>query len=139
MAEFLIAYKRTHKNEGGYANIKADRGGETYAGISRVHWPGWAGWKIVDQHKPLRHNQYIADDNLSYQVRLFYKRNFWDKIQGDSINDQETANRLYDFGVTSGHSRTVKQIQNALGLKETGIIDKKLIEAINNPNKHLIA
>ena len=138
MAEFLAAHKRTAVSEGGYANVAADRGGETYKGISRVHWPKWSGWPIVDKHKPLKHNAKIKDAQLESLVNLFYKRNFWDKVAGDAIDDQETAFKLYDFAVTSGQPRSIQQIQKALGLPETGKINAALIDAINNPAKHLI-
>lgn len=138
MAEFLAAHKRTSLNEGGYAHVKGDRGGETYKGISRVHWPNWAGWAIVDKHKPLKHNAKIKDNELEVMVNMFYKRNFWDKVGGDSIDDQETAFKLYDFAVTSGQPMSIKQIQKVLGLTETGKIDSTLTAAINNPAKYLI-
>ncbi len=137
MAEFLEAHKKTAVNEGGYANVKGDRGGETYKGIARNFHPKWEGWKIIDNLKPLRHNAHINNSDLESQVKLFYKRKFWDAIGGDAIEDQEVAFRLYDFGVTSGQPRSIKQIQNVLGLPETGKITKTLIEAINNPAKYL--
>jgi hypothetical protein len=37
--------------EGEWVNDPDDRGGETYRGISRVHWPKWAGWAIIDAEK----------------------------------------------------------------------------------------
>lgn len=138
MADFLQAHKKTSVNEGGYANVTGDRGGETYAGISRVNWPNWKGWKIVDKQKPLKHNQKIKDPELENQVLDFYKKNFWDVLKADQIENQDIAFRLYDFGVTSGQSRSVKQIQKVLGLKQTGTITDDLIEAINNPAKYLI-
>ena len=48
---FDNAFAHTQTNEGGYANNKADLGGETYAGISRKYHPKWSGWAIVDELK----------------------------------------------------------------------------------------
>lgn len=138
MAEFLAAHRKTAVSEGGYANVSGDRGGETYKGIARNFWPKWAGWVIVDKHKPLKHNAKIKDTELESLVNQFYKRNFWDVLSGDAIDDQETAYKLYDFGVTSGQPRSVTQIQKVLGLPETGKITAALIAAINKPAKHLI-
>ncbi|WP_289034878.1 glycosyl hydrolase 108 family protein, partial [uncultured Flavobacterium sp.] len=78
------------------------------------------------------------DQELESQVNFFYKRNFWDKIAGDAIDDQETAFKLYDLAVTSGQPKSIEQIQGVLGLPKTGKITAALIEAINNPAKHLI-
>lgn len=137
MAEFLEAHKKTAVYEGGYANVSGDRGGETYKGIARNFWPQWAGWAIVDKNKPLKHNQSIKDDQLESLVKQFYKRNFWDKVEGDAIDDQDIAFKLYDLAVTSGIPRSIKHIQSVLGLPETGKIDKKTLDAINNPSKYL--
>lgn len=137
MAEFLAAHKKTSAYEGGYAKVEGDRGGETYAGISRVSWPSWQGWAIVDAHKPLKHGGKINSPNLQYLINLFYKRNFWDKVAGDAIEDQETAFKLYDFAVTSGHPMSIKQIQKVLGLPVTGKLTDALVAAINKPSKYL--
>ena len=138
MANFEIAYNLTAKYEGGYANVKGDNGGETYAGIARKFWPNWEGWNIVDKNKPLKHNQFIKDDNLKAAVKSFYKRQFWDSFMGDKINDQAIANRIYDFGVNAGVSASIKMVQRALGVTETGKITESLISLINNPINKLI-
>lgn len=138
MADFLQAYKKTSKNEGGYANVKNDTGGETYAGISRKWFPNWSGWKIVDARKPLKQGQVLDISALHALVRAFYKMNFWDPISGDDIEDQLTAERLYDFGVNAGAPRSVMQIQEILGIPQTGKVDAATIAAINNPLNHLL-
>lgn len=142
MANFEIAYNRTNINEGGYANVTGDNGGETYAGIARKFWGNWEGWKIIDKFKknngPLRRNQVINDPELNRLKKEFYKKNFWDVINGDAIENQRTANTLYDFGVNSGQSRSIRNIQKVLGLTENGKLSKELIDAINNPLNYFI-
>ncbi len=138
MANHSIAYKKTAGNEGGWNHVKGDSGGETYKGIARNYHPKWEGWKLVDKAKPLKHNQVIKSDELDKLVVSFYKKNFWDVIGGDQIEDQFVANTLYDFGVNAGYGRSIQNIQEVLGLPKTGKITKELIEAINNPLKHLI-
>jgi lysozyme family protein len=41
----------TLKHEGGYANHPADKGGETYRGITRKHNSEWEGWRYIDEVK----------------------------------------------------------------------------------------
>lgn len=41
----------TLSHEGGYANHKNDKGGETYRGITRKHNPNWNGWAFIDNVK----------------------------------------------------------------------------------------
>lgn len=138
MAKFEIAYKKTGGFEGGWNHVKGDRGGETYKGIARNFFPRWAGWKIIDSKKPLKHNQIIKSETLDALVKQFYKTEFWDVVGGDKIEDQKIANTLYDFGVNAGHGRSISNIQRVLGLPITGKINAKLIHAINNPENYLI-
>lgn len=137
MADFNLAYPKTKGNEGGYAHIPGDTGGETYMGISRKWFPAWAGWSIVDTYKPLKPGQVIQNTRLMEAVKGFYKKEFWDKLNGDSIDDQLIAERLYDFGVNAGVGRSIKQIQEVLGIPQTGKPDAATLEAINNPAKYL--
>jgi len=102
MANFQISYKKTNGNEGGYAYVDGDTGEETYCGISRKWFPKWAGWSIVDKHKPLKHGQIIKDDALEALKEEFYKEEFWDKLKGDKIESQELADQAYDFAINSG-------------------------------------
>lgn len=140
MASYLLAKQKTGKNEGGYANVTNDSGGETYCGISRVWWPKWKGWKIIDAikaNRKIKRYEYIHDPVLEQLVDDFYKATFWDVLKADDIDDQEVAERLYDFGVTSGQSRTINKIQAVLGLPQTGKATKELIDAIDHPEKYL--
>lgn len=135
MAEFLTAYKKTALLEGGYNNVKNDRGGETYCGIARKFHPDWVGWKIIDQYKPLRHNQKIDSTELQSHVKQFYYYNFWLPIQGDFITEQNIANFIYDWHVNSG-AAGLKAVQKALNLKPDGDIGKLSLAAINNTDLH---
>ena len=63
-AIFEIAYKISMKLEGYYSNSLNDKGGETVNGISRVYFPEWAGWKIVDE---LKSKFKITD--IPYQIK----------------------------------------------------------------------
>lgn len=138
MANFLIAYKKTGGWEGGWNHVANDRGGETYKGIARKFWPKWGGWKIVDSKKPLKHGAMIKDEALEKLVLDFYKKQFWDVVSGDDIEDQNIANTLYDFGVNAGHGRSIQNIQEVLGLPKTGKITAELLKRINNPENYLV-
>lgn len=113
MADFLKAHHITEQTEGGYVNDPDDNGGETYAGISRKFFPTWGGWSIVDSHKPLKTNQKIKDNALTEKIHQFYKANFWDKIGGDAMTDQDLANQVYDMAVNSGVGSALKLLKEA--------------------------
>ena len=116
MADFTEAYNLTSAHEGGYVDDPADRGGETYRGISRVHHPGWSGWGRIDASKGKHDFPSIldADSTLQNSVRSFYKRKYWDRFLGDQIPGQRIANELYDTGVNMGVRRAVRFLQHSL-------------------------
>lgn len=111
MADFLIAYKITSANEGGYVNDPHDSGGETYAGITRKNFPHWPGWIFIDNHKPIKYNTIFPE--LELLVEAFYKIEFWHPINGDNITDQEIANDAYDMAVNAGIGAALKMLKQA--------------------------
>lgn len=133
---FKDVLEKTLKYEGGYVNDPNDRGQETYRGISRKAWPNFAGWFIVDAHKPLKTNQIIDDKILDKRIEEFYKANFWDKNKLGQIKNIEVAEKIFDLAVNTGNTKFIQKLLNllkpALALKEDGIIGPKTIEAINN-------
>jgi lysozyme family protein len=146
MAEYIIAKNKTGGNESGYANNLKDRGKETYCGISRLNWPKWSGWVLIDGAKSQdgfpqdlhdRRNWKIIDSYLSKIPRLmelvniFYKTNFWDTICGDLISSQDVANTLYDWEVNSGEGHPAKAVQTIVGAKVDGDIGPNTVKKIN--------
>lgn len=133
MADFLTAFNITSEKEGGYSNRGADRGGETYRGISRKNWPEWRGWVIIDEYNKktkLLQGQYIKSEKLDGLVQVFFYEHFWKPIHGDKINNQSIANVLYDWRITSGY-HAVKAIQKVVGEVADGIIGPKTLASIN--------
>jgi len=158
MANLDIAEAITGRNEGLYADNKYDTGGETYAGIARNHWPKWEGWSYIDKLKseypkykaklekekklkPFSLSQYIninAPNIVAVYVSRFYKKNFWDVLKLDLVNDQQLANSVYDFGVNSGTSRSARYLQLSSGVKDDGVIGKKTLDAVNSADRKVI-
>lgn len=144
MSDFRIAEQLTGINEGGYVNDPNDKGGETYAGISRNNWSGWRGWLIIDGLKEtdgvsaaLINRKAKANVQLVELIWSFYKQNFWDINQLGLIRDQQLANTVYDFGVNSGTARAAKYLQDsvnlvaAVNLVADGIIGPVTLQAVN--------
>lgn len=138
MAEFKAAQQHVISNEGGYCNVDGDNGGETYFGLSRKFNPNWAGWAIVDSHKPLHYNEVIKDDNLTSLVNQYYKRMYWDKILADGIDSQPLAAYLYDFHVNAG-SNAVKCVQRVVGAEPDGMFGNDTLHAVNSYTGDLLA
>ena len=124
MADFNIAFEKTLVAEGGYklTNIANDRGGQTYAGISRKANPNWLGWNAVD----------AGGTPPSELVRQFYKLTYWDALRCDSIISQAVAESVYDFGVNAGVKTSGKLAQIVVGVTPDGVIGQKTLMAINS-------
>ncbi len=84
MADFDTAFERTLRCEGGYANDPVDRGGETWRGISRVHFPHWPGWALIDRARRAKTFPRNLDSSrrLAECVSTFYREQFWNRIEG---------------------------------------------------------
>lgn len=116
------ALKRTLGDEGGYSNHPADRGGETYRGISRKAWPDWEGWHWVDTVKSgvvgasdkVMTQRLATEKGLDQLVEDFYRANFWpawmDKLP------PALAIEMFDASVNHGVSRAARMLQHAVNL-----------------------
>lgn len=123
MADFLPAYERMIKDEGGYvlSDVPGDAGGLTYAGIARNMEPNWEGWKLIDAKQP------VPTD----MVRSFYKANYWDRVRGDEIIHQDVASSIFNFGVNAGVGTAAKLAQLTVGATPDGAIGPKTVGLLN--------
>ena len=131
---FKDAYEITKSQEGGYANDKHDRGGETYSGIARNFHPKWGGFAIVDHYKKKTKsrrelNKLLGKDKELTRLKMeFYKTKFWNPIDKYPF-EMDVKIYLFDVAVNSGHSRAYKLLQKALGVKADGVIGLQTLNA----------
>ena len=117
MADYKTAITKVLKREGGskITNDPTDPGGLTKYGISQRAFPS------------------IDVKNLTEQKAIdFYKINFWNKIGGDKIHNQDIANLLVDSAVNEGIVPAIKRAQAIVGIKQTGTITPDLIIKLNS-------
>lgn len=128
MANFEKAYKENLIAEGGYTlhKVKNDVGGLTYAGITKKYYPNWEGWDIINGHPDGNY-----PDTLTSLVKDFYKTNYWDRIKGDSILNDNIAETIYDFAINAGLSVSTKLTQLVLNLQPDGIFGKITLGVLN--------
>ena len=112
---YIKAFEHTMQNEGGYADHPADRGGETFMGITRKNHPDWSGWENIDNLKKSGH---IDDAHklpaMMAQAQSFYLEHYWKKVKADNF-DSELALVLFDTSVHSGVGRASKLLQKSVG------------------------
>lgn len=115
MSLFNEAFKIILKNEGGYTNHPADKGGETYRGIARNFTGTWQGWAIIDAIKRKRNiksGEIINDETLNFLVRQFYLTNKWQNKNLDTISN--AANATISFDMSTQHGNWARVINIAL-------------------------
>ncbi len=102
MNSFTVAINRLLGNEGKYVNNPADPGGETKWGISKRSYP------------------HLDIANLTRDEAIaIYKRDFWDKIDGDTM-PPGVGFQLLDFAVNSGIETAIRALQRAVGVADDG-------------------
>lgn len=113
MSAFTVAIDRLLDNEGGYTPGRRDPGGETNFGISRRSYPNL-------DIKNLTRDQAVA----------IYKRDFWDKVQGDRM-PPGVGFQLLDFAVNSGISTATKALQRAVQVHDDGRLGPVTLAAVD--------
>ena len=112
------------KEEGGYVNDPRDPGGRTNHGVTQKVWEDWVGHPVTEDDMK----------NLSVQdVAPLYKKNYWDKINGDSLPlgiDYAT----FDMAVNSGVTRAAKTLQQVCGVGQDGQVGPATIAAAEETN-----
>jgi len=99
---FDEVFDRIIGHEGGYVNDPNDPGGETKWGISKRTYP-----------------HLIIKELTREQAKDIYLRDFWYKINGDSLIDG-VAFQIFDFAVNSSIPTAIRYLQRAVGVADDG-------------------
>lgn len=116
---YALAIKQVLLHEGGYTNDAADPGGPTNWGIT-IH-DARAYWK----------DDATAADVKSMPVSVakqIYRDKYWDAVDGDDL-PAGVDYCVFDYGVNSGNSRSVKVLQHAVGATPDGHMGPKTLKA----------
>ncbi|MDE0211187.1 MAG: hypothetical protein OXJ64_15050 [Boseongicola sp.] len=117
------------EKEGGYrlTDIKDDRGGRTYAGISQRTHPQWLGWQAIDR----------GNIPPVSSVHDLYKANYWDPLRLDEVKSDHVAGVLFSCAVLSGIGVAARLAQAVLKVKADGILGGQTLAALNTSNPDL--
>lgn len=108
--------------EGGFANIKGDRGGATNKGVTIATYRSVFGKeRTVEDLKTLTDVEWLHIFNTL----------FWNRWQADHIKDQSVANLLVDWVWASGNYG-VRLPQRILGVAIDGVVGPKTLAAVND-------
>jgi len=125
MPSHIDAIEKVLKHEGGFVDNKLDRGGATNFGITKKVYEEFVGRPVtVDEIKNMPKGNAIA----------IYKKNYWDRVKGDSIKDYAVAFLIFDAAVNSGVSAAIKTAQKILGINPDGVAGTEFLKHLNNFN-----
>lgn len=126
---FDKAFELTIGHEGGFTQNPKDPG-------------NWTGGKVgVGINKGTKYgiaaNSYPNEDikNITIErAKQIYKRDYWDKAKCDQLPNGLRFH-VFDVSVNSGVSRSIKTLQQALGVSSDGIIGNQTISSANSQNQ----
>lgn len=119
-SNFLTCLEKVLNHEGGFVNDPLDPGGMTNFGITKKSYESYLGRKVTESEMR----------DISYdEIKLFYKKMYWDKASCDEIN-KGIDYCVFDSAVNSGVLRAVKWLQQSLHLADDGIIGNKTLCAL---------
>ena len=137
MADFNKAIVKVLKKEGGYVNNPADRGGETYKGITRKYHSTSYVWTLIDRLKDecggvnaKFKNKLNLNTQIDAEIRKIYKANYWDKFKLDTVPNQKVAEQIFDDAVNRGVGAACKLCCALFGLPVSSTPSTKLIKML---------
>lgn len=110
------------KSEGGWVNHPSDPGGETNLGVTKRVWEEWVGHPVESLKK-------LTKDD----VAPLYEQKYWRPCYGEVL-PRGLDYSLFTFGVNAGPGRSVKLLQQSLGLVCDGIIGPRVREKLRDSN-----
>ena len=140
MTKFSYALSNVLELEGVWSKDPDDPGGETVFGISRVYWPNWPGWAVVDEIRAGVSDRGVlfaalrGSDRLARLVEAFYAAEFWNPLRCEEL-PRLLAGKLFEMAVNIDPRTATKLVQIALAafdveIRVDGEIGPKTIAAI---------
>ena len=124
------------KWEGGLSKNPNDYYAKFPVDASGYHTNKGIAWKVYSSVYGSDANSKKRWYNITPQEwGVFYKKNYWDKLQGDLIKSQRIADVLVNWAWGSGISTPSKAIQRIVGVTPDGVIGAKTVKAINEGNE----
>ena len=110
------------KSEGGWVNNPQDPGGETNLGVTKRVWEEYVGHP-VDSLKKL----------TKEDVAPLYEQKYWRPCYGEVL-PRGLGYLCFSFGINAGCGRSVKLLQQSLGLIPDGIIGPRVMQKLRESN-----
>ena len=117
------------KWEGGFVDNPIDKGGPTNKGITLSTFTRYC----LDKNRPLPKVEDLK--NISDRDwKAIFLHNYWNKWQGNLIEDDDVCTMLVDWVWHSGRWGIIIP-QRLLGVKQDGIVGVKTLDAVNSQDQ----
>jgi lysozyme family protein len=117
---FALSLIPVLKHEGGYVNHPKDPGGATNKGITLQTLSEYLG-------RPASKYELVRIDDET--VETIYRKQYWDACRCSELPSGVDL-VVFDAAVNSGPSRSVKWLQEVIGVKEDGLMGPVTLEAV---------
>ena len=117
---FIKSLEAVLEHEGGYVDHPKDPGGRTNMGITQAVYEKYLKRSVTEEE--------MKDIKIG-DVRIIYKTNYWDKVNGDDLPSGVDF-CVFDWAVNSGVSRSSKALQKIVGATSDGVIGPNTLKAV---------
>ena len=114
----------TLEHEGGLSMIRSDPGNWTGGKVGKGELKGTKYGVAASAYPNLDIRNLTLQD-----VVPIYDKNYWRKVRGDDLPFGVDLG-TFDYGVNSGPSRSVKDLQRTVGVLADGVIGEKTLAAV---------
>jgi len=112
------------KHEGGFVNHKDDPGGMTNLGVTKKVWEEWVRHEVDEKQMRALTPALVAP---MYEMR-YWRTSYCEKLpRGLDL-------LVFSMAVNAGAGRSVKLLQDAIGVLPDGVIGPRTMERINEAN-----
>lgn len=122
MENFHRSMPHVFKHEGGWSDHPQDPGGATHRGITLEVFRAW------------RKNPHATKDELRRltedEAREIYQERYWQPMRASELPHGVDL-MVFDHGVNSGNNRSIRILQEVLGVTVDGVIGPQTIAAAN--------
>src|SRR5690554_4580996 len=133
MTPFLRSLRFVRRWEGGWSDHKDDPGGATQYGITLATYTNW------------RRSQGLPEPSAAdlraiseEEVEAIYQQNYWEACRCDEL-PPPIALVVSDMAVNAGPSRSIRLLQEALGVSVDGAIGPKTLGAARAADPQAVA
>jgi lysozyme family protein len=116
------------KHEGGFVNHPKDPGGMTNLGVTKKVWEDWIGHEVDE--KAMR-------ELTPAIVAPMYEMKYWRTSYCEKL-PRGLDLLVFSMAVNAGSGRSVKLLQDAIGVVADGVIGPKTMAKINEANVEVL-